>query len=445
MTPVRKRPRKSSEGNRHSVTSQASTCLSSTPSPFQCKFVSRSDEHCQHFETPECTEIVSFASLRTPSTNANFSPPSLLPSEASVARTGRLGSDARDLSLLPFCGDSVQRNVFDQLCSMASAYSLTKAGSETLNRRMRWQLVAWIGEVCRTFKLAEFTYSLSVNYMDHILAKSDIDIDELQLLAGCCVLLAGKINEIRPPAFQDMAIVCGQESAACLVEMEKHVLEMLNYNLSTQTPHGVVGWLVIRAAHGMPGDGRAQYAVRYAQFALSAGLHDLFVTRCPPASVAVAAVFVAFAVARLPNTSLAEWTHLPQVAPAVAHTILACRSIVSRTRENAEFLAMWNCEANAFKGASTEIAMLLENSLPTPRALDGDHSQPPSSLEQYTLKERSATCVDSDCSSRETPEYTIYNVPHLVGRKRTNSAVWWYCLAFATRYPTQYLAWTNGN
>lgn len=92
---------------------------------------------------------------------------------------------------------------------MVFTYISIKAGSKILNCRMGWQLVTCIGEVSRKFKLAELTYSFPVNYMDHILNKSDIGIDGLQLLADFCVLLTAKANETGPRTFHDMAIVWG--------------------------------------------------------------------------------------------------------------------------------------------------------------------------------------------------------------------------------------------
>lgn len=178
---------------------------------------------------------------------------------------------------------------------------------------------------------------------------------------------------------------------------------MLGYNFFIQTLHGVVGRLMMRAAHSTPGGVQGHGAVRHVQFASKVELRFFFVAQCPTASVAVLPVFVVFSVTHLPNKSLAEETNFPYAALAVAHITLACWSIVSRTRETAEFLVMWDCDAYAFKCRPNELVTLLKKSPLFLRVRNGDYSQVPSSLEQCLLKKRSGTCIYSNCSSIETP------------------------------------------
>lgn len=403
MRRVSKRPRISCAQKRQSPESENSTC--SSPSVTSPEYISSGaeNEHSESFESPECTYVVAFTSSQP---DFHRAPPSCLPLKAARTRTSTLRGDCQNPWPQHVRKDSVQRNVFDQLCSMPSSYNLIQDGSETLDRGMRWQIVAWIGDVCRTFQLTEFTFSLSVNYLDRLLATHDIALDEIQMLASCSILLAAKINEVRPRLFHDMAVVCGHESAGFLVELEKKVLNLLDYQLCMQTPHGVVDWLTMRALHGIDTNERAKYVVRYARFVLSCGLHELLVARCPPASVAVAAVFISFSVAHLSNKTLAEWTYLPEIAPAVAHSVLACRSMVSKTQENGAFLAAWREEADAFENASSEITALLENSLPTPEDFDTDsESSSPPKRKKITLKKRIAVHVDSSCHAMKSSRH----------------------------------------
>lgn len=100
-----------------------------------------------------------------------------------------------------------------------------------------------------------------------------------------------------------MATVFGLELAVGLVE-EKKVLELLECNQSIL--HSGAGWLEKRAADIKSVDQQTRYAVGCVQFALSTGWHDLFVTHCQSASVAIATVFVAFVVANLLNAILAK-------------------------------------------------------------------------------------------------------------------------------------------
>lgn len=426
MGRVSKRPR-ISYTQKHQLP-ESEDLISSSPQVTSPEYISSGteNEQSESFESPECTHVVAFTSSHPVSPGFDPAPPSYLPSKAARTRTPALRDNCQGPWPQHFRADSVQRNVFDQLCSMPSSYNLIQDGSETLDRGMRWQIVAWIGDVCRAFKLTEFTFSLSVSYLDRLLALDDIALDEIQTLATCSILLAAKMNEVRPRLFHDMAIVCGHKSASFLVDLEKKVLNLLDYQLCIQTPHGVVDWLTMRALYGIDTNERAKYVVRYARFVLSCGLHELLVVRCPPASVSVAAVFISFSVARLSNRRLAEWTNLPEIAPAVAHSVLACRTMVSRTQENAAFLAAWREEADAFENASSEITALLENSLPTLKDFDSDsESSSLSERKQIVLKKRIAVHVDSSYhavkSSRHVP--ALRHGTHVYVRRRAN-VVW---------------------
>lgn len=423
MVSPSKRQRVSCMTTPEQFSSRPSMCISTPVSPSECNTVSSEDsDNYALFETPECTKAVAFASPRTDE-GPKLSTSTYLRSSKAKSTVQPAIEDGQSNQ---FATDSTQHVVFDQLCTMSAIYNPSREGLGILNRCMRWQLIAWMGEVCRTFKLSEFTYSLSVNYMDRILIRSDICMDQIQSLAGCCVLLAAKFYEIRPPSLDNMAYVCGQEPAACLISVEKQVLHLLDFRLSVQTPHGVIDWLVLKALRGTVSDKRVKRVIRYAHFALGAGLHDLYVARCSPASVAIAALFVSFAVARMCNKCLAEWTHLAQVAPAVAHTILACRSIVSRTEENASFLSEWSGEAADFIDASAEITLLLDSPLPTATDENNDfHQSLPFRKRKRSFHRQKSMRASHKCRSVEAPGYatTSCHSPLVVGRKRAKAGI----------------------
>ncbi|GMH24538.1 hypothetical protein Nepgr_026381 [Nepenthes gracilis] len=107
-----------------------------------------------------------------------------------------------------------------------------------INEKMRAILVDWLVEVHYKFELREETLFLTVNLIDRFLAKQTVVRKKLQLVGLIAMLLACKYEEVSVPIVEDLIFISDKAyTRKDLLDMEKLMLNTLQFNLSSPTPY----------------------------------------------------------------------------------------------------------------------------------------------------------------------------------------------------------------
>ncbi|PWA53202.1 Cyclin A/B/D/E [Artemisia annua] len=115
-------------------------------------------------------------------------------------------------------------------------YMLTQQSD--INERMRAILVDWLVEVHHKFDLQHETLFLTVNLIDRFLAKQNVARKKLQLVGLVAMLLACKYEEVSVPVVDDLIFISDKAySRSEILEMEKLMLNTLEFNMSVPTPY----------------------------------------------------------------------------------------------------------------------------------------------------------------------------------------------------------------
>ncbi|WCJ20564.1 Cyclin family protein [Euphorbia peplus] len=107
-----------------------------------------------------------------------------------------------------------------------------------INSKMRSILIDWLIEVHRKFDLMPETLYLTINIIDRFLAVKAVARKELQLVGISSMLIACKYEEIWAPEVNDF--ICISDNAYIreqVLQMEKSILEKLEWYLSVPTPY----------------------------------------------------------------------------------------------------------------------------------------------------------------------------------------------------------------
>ncbi|KAL7104099.1 hypothetical protein ACP275_08G223300 [Erythranthe tilingii] len=112
------------------------------------------------------------------------------------------------------------------------------AQQSDINERMRAILIDWLIEVHHKFELREETLFLTVNIIDRFLAKQSVVRKKLQLVGLVAMLLACKYEEVSVPVVDDLVFISDKAySRKEVLEMEKLMLNSLQFNMSVPTPY----------------------------------------------------------------------------------------------------------------------------------------------------------------------------------------------------------------
>lgn len=115
-------------------------------------------------------------------------------------------------------------------------YMLTQQSD--INERMRAILIDWLVEVHHKFDLQQETLFLTVNLIDRFLAKQSVVRKKLQLVGLVAMLLACKYEEVSVPVVDDLVFISDKAySRTEILEMEKLILNTLEFNMSVPTPY----------------------------------------------------------------------------------------------------------------------------------------------------------------------------------------------------------------
>ncbi|CAH9127294.1 unnamed protein product [Cuscuta epithymum] len=139
-----------------------------------------------------------------------------------------------------------------QMCTLYAADIYANLHANELDRRpsvdymeklqrditegMRGILIDWLVEVSEEYKLVPDTLYLTVNLIDRFLSENYIEKRKLQLLGVTCMLIASKYEEICAPRVEEFCCITDNTySREEVVKMESHVLNLLDFQLSTPT------------------------------------------------------------------------------------------------------------------------------------------------------------------------------------------------------------------
>uniref|UniRef100_A0A5B7A233 Putative cyclin n=1 Tax=Davidia involucrata TaxID=16924 RepID=A0A5B7A233_DAVIN len=107
-----------------------------------------------------------------------------------------------------------------------------------INERMRGILIDWLIEVHYKFELMDETLYLTVNLIDRFLAVRPVVRKKLQLVGVTAMLLACKYEEVSVPVVEDLILISDKAySRKEVLEMEKLMINTLQFNLSVPTPY----------------------------------------------------------------------------------------------------------------------------------------------------------------------------------------------------------------
>lgn len=121
----------------------------------------------------------------------------------------------------------------------ASCVPTNYMSSQTdINEKMRGILIDWLIEVHYKLELLEETLFLTVNIIDRFLARENVVRKKLQLAGVTAMLLACKYEEVSVPVVEDLILICDRAyTRADILEMERRIVNTLNFNMSVPTPY----------------------------------------------------------------------------------------------------------------------------------------------------------------------------------------------------------------
>lgn len=107
-----------------------------------------------------------------------------------------------------------------------------------INEKMRAILIDWLIEVHYKFELMDETLFLTVNIIDRFLEKEVVPRKKLQLVGMTAMLLACKYEEVSVPVVEDLVIISDRAyTKGQVLEMEKSILDTLEFNMSVPTAY----------------------------------------------------------------------------------------------------------------------------------------------------------------------------------------------------------------
>ncbi|CAM6044825.1 unnamed protein product [Sphagnum compactum] len=118
-----------------------------------------------------------------------------------------------------------------------------------INEKMRAILIDWLIEVHLKFKLMMETLYLTTNLIDRYLSVRSVSRKNLQLVGVTALLLAAKYEEIWAPEVHDFVFISDNAyTREQILNMEKSMLNTLQFNLTVPTPYVFVARCLKAAA-----------------------------------------------------------------------------------------------------------------------------------------------------------------------------------------------------
>ncbi|KAL9678189.1 hypothetical protein QQ045_016028 [Rhodiola kirilowii] len=147
------------------------------------------------------------------------------------------GPDAKDpLALVDYVEEIYlyYRKMENKICESPNYM----AQQDDINEKMRAILIDWLIEVHDKFELMSETLFLTVNLIDRFLAEQSVVRKKLQLVGLVSMLVACKYEEVAVPAVSDLILISDKAYARQeIIEMERLMLNKLQFNVSLPTPY----------------------------------------------------------------------------------------------------------------------------------------------------------------------------------------------------------------
>ncbi|KAH1121462.1 hypothetical protein J1N35_004622 [Gossypium stocksii] len=161
------------------------------------------------------------------------------------------------------------------------------AQQHDINEKMRAILIDWLIEVHYKFELMEETLYLTVNVIDRFLSVHQVVRKKLQLVGITAMLLACKYEEVSVPVVEDLILISDKAySRKEVLDMEKLMINTLQFNLSSPTPY-VFMRRFLRAAQSN------KKLELLSFFMIELCLVEYEMLKFPPSLLAAAAIFTA--------------------------------------------------------------------------------------------------------------------------------------------------------
>ncbi|KAK6924565.1 Cyclin, N-terminal [Dillenia turbinata] len=158
---------------------------------------------------------------------------------------------------------------------------------EDINERMRAILIDWLIEVHDKFDLLKETLFLTVNLIDRFLARQNVPRKKLQLVGLVAMLLACKYEEVIVPIIGDLILISDKAYTRNeVIDMERTMLNTLQFNLSVATPY-IFMKRFLKAAQS---DKKLEIL---SLFMIELCLVEYEMLKFPPSLIAAAAIYVA--------------------------------------------------------------------------------------------------------------------------------------------------------
>lgn len=167
---------------------------------------------------------------------------------------------------------------------------------EDVTPRMRAILMDWLSSVCRKFGMELTCFFTAVNIIDRFVLRHTIESTSVQLVGITSLFIAAKIEEIYPPSLVRFAnVTCHTYSENQVLNMEKVILEALDYRLNIPSP--------FRMLHSMIAQRPIDVENRvYAEYLLQVASIHSNMLRYRPSQVAQAAFTIAISQCEVEDT-----------------------------------------------------------------------------------------------------------------------------------------------
>jgi hypothetical protein len=163
-----------------------------------------------------------------------------------------------------------------------------------INEKMRAILIDWLIEVHLKFKLMMETLYLTTNLIDRYLSVRSVSRKNLQLVGVTALLLAAKYEEIWAPEVHDFIFISDNAyTREQILNMEKSMLNTLQFNLTVPTPYVFVARCLKAAAADKEEKAVATELEMVSWYLVELCLTEYSMVKFCPSHLAAAAVYTA--------------------------------------------------------------------------------------------------------------------------------------------------------
>ncbi|CAI7839543.1 unnamed protein product [Closterium sp. NIES-53] len=186
----------------------------------------------------------------------------------------------------------IYANLRDGERRLRPTMALEEGRGGDISAAMRGILMDWLVEVAEEYKLVPDTLFLTAAYIDRFLSHATVTRNHLQLLGIASMLIASKYEEIYAPQVDEFCYITDNTYHRHeVLLMERHVLAVLHFDLSTPTVKSFLRRFVKAAQATFPSP---QHHLEYlGNYFAELTLVDYPCLRFLPSQIAAAAVFLA--------------------------------------------------------------------------------------------------------------------------------------------------------